>query len=107
VLAVTSGERVPGVDAPTLRESGVPLEFANWRGFVAPPGLSRSERARLVSLVSRMHDSPSWRAAAEANGWTDDFLTGPAFGNFLTEESHRVRRLMARLGLENQTAVTP
>lgn len=107
VLAVTSGERVPGVDAPTLRESGVPLEFANWRGFVAPPGLSPSQRGRLVSLVRRMHDSPSWRAAAEANGWTDDFLTGPAFGAFLSDESRRVRRLMARLGLEDQTAVRP
>lgn len=100
VLAVSSDEEVPGVQAPTLREAGVPLEFANWRGFVAPPGLSPAEEARLVSLVRRMHDSPSWRAAAKANGWTDDFLTGRAFGTFLTAESRRVRRILVRLGIE-------
>ncbi|SFA60517.1 putative tricarboxylic transport membrane protein [Rhodococcoides kroppenstedtii] len=39
VLAVSGSERVPGVDAPTLREAGIDLEFTNWRGILAPPGL--------------------------------------------------------------------
>lgn len=99
VLAVTGDRRVPGVDAPTLREAGVPLEFSNWRGLVAPPGLTGAERADLVDLVTRMHDSAAWREAEAANGWTDDFLTGPAFGRFLSEESDRVRAVLARLGV--------
>ncbi|QNN54856.1 tripartite tricarboxylate transporter substrate binding protein [Nocardioides mesophilus] len=108
VLAVTGEHRVPGVEAPTLQEAGVPLEFANWRGFVAPPGLTPRERARLVSIVTRMHDSPSWREAEQANGWTDAFLTGHAFGSFLDEESARVRELLARLGMEpGEQQVTP
>jgi putative tricarboxylic transport membrane protein len=40
LLAVTGPERVPGLDAPTLRESGYDVEFTNWRGVVAPPGLT-------------------------------------------------------------------
>ena len=40
VLAVSSDERVEGVDAPTLKESGIDLTFANWRGVLAPPGIS-------------------------------------------------------------------
>ncbi len=107
VLAVTGAEPVPGVDAPTLKQAGVPLEFANWRGLVAPPGLASAERRRLVSLVTRMHDSPSWRAAARANGWTDDFITGPAFGSFLSAESRRVRGVLARLGVEDARDLTP
>jgi putative tricarboxylic transport membrane protein len=112
VLAVTGDQRVPGVDAPTLREAGVPLEFVNWRGVVAPPGLTAEQRDRLVTLVTRMHDSPSWRAAEVANGWTDDFLTGQRFGSFLDEESARVQALLARLGVEpgeqgGQGAVRP
>lgn len=99
VLAVTGDRRVPGVDAPTLREAGVELEFANWRGLVAPPGLSDAARARLVDLVTRVHGSPAWQRAERANGWTDDFLTGAAFGAFLAAESARVRDVLDRLGM--------
>ncbi|MDQ4055631.1 MAG: tripartite tricarboxylate transporter substrate binding protein [Actinomycetota bacterium] len=98
VLAVTGAERVPGVAAPTLREAGIDLEFANWRGLVAPPGLSDAERQRLVDLVTRMHDSDAWRDAERANGWTDAFLTGDAFGSFLAAEDARVRELLGRPG---------
>jgi len=98
MLAVTGAERVPGVEAPTLREAGIDLEFANWRGLVAPPGLSDAERQRLVDLVTRMHDSDTWRDAERANGWTDAFLTGDEFGSFLAAEDTRVRDLLDRLG---------
>ncbi len=99
VLAVTGDRRVPGVDAPTLREAGVPLEFANWRGLVAPPGLSGTQRNRLLDLVRRVHGSESWGAAASANGWTDAFVTGADFGRFLAAESARVRQVLDRLGI--------
>lgn len=98
VLAVTGGERVPGVEAPTLREAGIDLEFANWRGLVAPPGLTAEQRQRLVDLVTTMHDSEAWRSAERANGWTDAFLTGDDFGSFLAAEDTRVRELLDRLG---------
>lgn len=98
VLAVTGAERVPGVDAPTLREAGVDLEFANWRGLVAPPGLSDAEQQRLVDLVTTMHDADEWHDAERSNGWTDAFLTGEAFGSFLAAEDARVSDLLARLG---------
>ena len=39
-LAISSAERLPGVDIPTLREQGVDVEFENWRSLVAPPGIS-------------------------------------------------------------------
>jgi putative tricarboxylic transport membrane protein len=99
VLAVTGRERVPGLDAPTLRQLGVDLDFANWRGMVAPPGLTEEERRSLVELLTRLHDSPAWRRAEQANGWSDDFLTGPAFGRFLDHESRRVADLLDELGI--------
>jgi putative tricarboxylic transport membrane protein len=44
VLAVTGPQRVAHLGAPTLRESGVDPEFTNWRGVVAPPGISDADR---------------------------------------------------------------
>jgi putative tricarboxylic transport membrane protein len=99
VLAVTAGEPVPGVDAPTLKEAGVDVEFTNWRGMVAPPGLDAQGRQELVDTFNRLHDSPEWRDALTRNGWGDAFLTGDAFGAFLANESTRVADVLRELGL--------
>ncbi|CAM5385777.1 C4-dicarboxylate ABC transporter substrate-binding protein OS=Streptomyces fumanus OX=67302 GN=GCM10018772_67320 PE=4 SV=1 [Streptomyces fumanus] len=71
LLAVTGPQRVAGLDAPTLKESGYDVEFTNWRGIVAPPGLSDTERDKLVRLVEELHDSPEWQKSLERNGWDD------------------------------------
>ncbi|GAB2904153.1 Bug family tripartite tricarboxylate transporter substrate binding protein [Streptomyces mayteni] len=99
VLAVTGPERVDGVDAPTLTELGVDVEFTNWRGIVAPPGLTDAERERLINLVTELHESPEWQEALEVNGWTDAFVTGEDFGDFLAAEDERVDGILRELGL--------
>ncbi|MFC6091357.1 Bug family tripartite tricarboxylate transporter substrate binding protein [Saccharothrix lopnurensis] len=99
VLAVTSGDRLPGVDAPTLRESGVDVEFTNWRGVVAPPGIADTDRARLVDLFTDLHGTAQWREAVARNGWTDAFAPGEEFGAFLREENERVASVLKELGL--------
>ncbi len=99
VLAVTSGSRLSGVDAPTLRESGVDVEFNNWRGVVAPPGITDADRARLVDLFTDLHGTPQWREALARNGWTDAFAPGEEFGAFLREENDRVAAVLEDLGL--------
>ncbi len=99
VLAVTSEERVPVIDAPTLTEEGVDLVFTNWRGLLAAPGLSTAEQARLVTAVTEMHDSKEWAKVLKDNGWTDAFLTGDKFTSFLTEQDSRVSTVLKNLGL--------
>lgn len=85
-LAVSSAERLPGIDAPTLRESGVDLVFRNWRGFTAPPGIPDADRDRWIDDVARMCASPPWREALATNGWTDAYLAGDAFGDAIREQ---------------------
>ncbi|MGO1050690.1 Bug family tripartite tricarboxylate transporter substrate binding protein [Crossiella sp. CA198] len=99
VLAVTGANRIKDIDAPTLSEAGVPVTFTNWRGMVAPPGLSDAERTRLVELFQQLHDSPQWQEAVKRNGWTDAFLPGAKFGEFLAAESKRVADVLKELGL--------
>ncbi|MFJ4877722.1 Bug family tripartite tricarboxylate transporter substrate binding protein [Streptomyces sp. NPDC088745] len=99
LLAVTGPERVPGLDAPTLREAGLDTEFTNWRGIVAPPGLTDAERAKLVALFEKLHASKQWKDSMKKNGWDDAFLTGEKFGDFLAEEDKRVDSVLKELGL--------
>lgn len=99
VLAVTTATRVPGIDAPTLRESGVDLVFANWRGVVAAPGISDADRRRLTDLVDALRRSPEWQRALARTGSTDAYLAGPAFAELLARDSERVGEVLRRLGL--------
>ena len=99
ILAVTSEEAVEGVEAPTLTEEGIDLVFANWRGIVAAPGISEEETQRFVDAITEMHDSDAWQQVLQDQGWTDAFMTGDEFGDFLGEESSRVEGVMSELGL--------
>jgi putative tricarboxylic transport membrane protein len=99
ILAVTSAEPVEGVDAPTLQDEGVDLTFTNWRGIVAAPGISEEQTQRFVDAVTAMHDSEAWQQVLEEQGWTDAFLTGAEFSEFLQSESDRVEGVLSELGL--------
>jgi putative tricarboxylic transport membrane protein len=92
-LAISSRERVPGLDIATLRESGVPVDLANWRGIVAPPGIRPARRTELIALLDSMQRSAGWRAELERRGWSDLWLAGDAFARFLSAEATRVQAL--------------
>lgn len=99
VLAVSGPTRLSGVDAPTLTEAGFDVVFANWRGVLAPPGISTADRDRLVQLLQRLEQSPEWNAAVQRTGWTSAFLPADQFGAFLAEQDREVRTTLTRLGL--------
>ncbi|MEV6754155.1 tripartite tricarboxylate transporter substrate binding protein [Streptomyces sp. NPDC051214] len=99
LLATTGPKRAKGLDGPTLKESGYDVNFTNWRGIVAPPGLSDAERKKLTGLVEKLHDSPQWRKSLKTNGWDDAFLTGDKFGDFLAAQDKSVVSVLKELGL--------
>jgi putative tricarboxylic transport membrane protein len=99
VLAVSGERRVPGVDAPTLKESGIDLTFANWRGVLAPPGISDGAKQAMVKALEQMHGTQQWKDALVKNGWTDAFVTGAPFEQFLKDQDERVSSTLTELGL--------
>lgn len=106
VLAVSAAQRVNGIDAPTLRESGVALDLANWRAVVAPPGLSDQETRQLADRLGRMHLSDAWRRVLTQNGWDDLFLTGPEFRQFLLSEHARIESVLRRLSASSTASTS-
>ncbi len=99
VLATSGDERTEGIDAPTFKESGIDLVFTNWRGIVAPPGISDAAKTRLVDAFTKMHDTQEWKDALVDNSWSDAFLTSEEFSTFLGEQDQRVRDTLSELGL--------
>ncbi len=103
-LAISAAARVAGIDVPTLRESGIALDLANWRAIVAPPGLSDAERDALTARVTRMANSDAWKSALARNGWDDLFLAGAGFRQFLLAEQTRVEAVLQRLAATDARA---
>ncbi|GAA0399253.1 C4-dicarboxylate ABC transporter substrate-binding protein [Acrocarpospora corrugata] len=98
-LGITAPARIPSIESPTLKEGGLDVELANWRGFVAPPGLDEAATKSLTDLVTKMHDGQAWKDAVAKNGWVDSFQTGQLFADFLTSEQTRVKGIIAEMGL--------
>lgn len=99
VLAVSGSERVEGVDAPTLTEAGINLTFTNWRGIIAPPGISDDAKQAMVKALQDLHETPQWKEALVKNRWSDAFQTGADFEQFLKEQDNRVSSTLTDLGL--------
>jgi putative tricarboxylic transport membrane protein len=106
VLGISSGERLPGLDAPTLREQGVDVEIENWRCVVAPPGVSSADRQRLDRAVAAMVQSDTWRKTLVRYRWNDRYLAGEEFARFLDSEEARVLGILKKLGTGGATTAT-
>ena len=98
-LAVSGSERIEGVDAPTLTEAGINLVFTNWRGILAPPGISDDAKQAMVKVLEELHGTQQWKEALVKNGWDDAFKTGPEFEQFLKDQDNRVSSTLTDLGL--------
>lgn len=99
VVGVTSPAKLPGVDAPTLKEQGIDLVIANWRSVMAGPDLAPEKRQALIAAVEKMVKSPAWAEVLKQKGWDDAYLGGDAFAAFLKEEQTRVTDILKSVGL--------
>ncbi|HEX7126941.1 MAG TPA: tripartite tricarboxylate transporter substrate-binding protein [Thermodesulfobacteriota bacterium] len=98
-LGITAEARVPGLDIPTLREQGIDVTLVNWRGVSAPPDLEPRQRQAYLDLVDRMVKSDAWKAELAKNGWSDQYLSGDRFVEYLDAEQARVEKVLRGLGL--------
>jgi putative tricarboxylic transport membrane protein len=100
VLAVTSEQPVEALkDVPTLKSAGIDLVFTNWRGIVAPPGISDADKKVWIDALTKMQQSQAWKDEEKKRGWTDAFETGDDFGTFLKQQDQDVADLLKQLGL--------
>jgi putative tricarboxylic transport membrane protein len=98
-LAISSPERLPGIDIPTLKEQGVDVELANWRAVVAAPGIDDAQKKTLVDAVDAMVKSDGWKKVLADKGWMDLHMSGDDFAKYLADENARVSAILKTLGL--------
>ncbi|WP_046862635.1 Bug family tripartite tricarboxylate transporter substrate binding protein [Microvirga massiliensis] len=99
LLAVSSPNRLPDIDAPTLKESGISIELSNWRMIVAPPGITAEDKTRLTKMFEDLVKSDPWKTVLKTRGWDDIFLAGPALEEFVKTEQTRTAAVLKDVGL--------
>lgn len=96
-LGMAAPERLEGVEIPTLTEQGFPVDLANWRAVLAPPGITDEEFAELRTLLEETVATPEWQKAVERNKWTEVYLAGDEFDEFLASEQERIAMLVEEI----------
>lgn len=99
-LAVSSEAAVPALpDTPTIQEAGYDLTLTNWRGLIAPGGITDAEVAALTALVDELVATDAWKSELETRGWDDAYLSGAAFADYLTGNIAEVQGTLKTIGL--------
>ncbi|WP_440658065.1 Bug family tripartite tricarboxylate transporter substrate binding protein [Ensifer adhaerens] len=99
LLAVSSAERIAGVDAPTLKESGVDVVVENWRMVAAAPGLSDEQKAAVSADIEKLAKSAGWQEVLKTKGWQDSYLAGDAFKAQLDKDVAATEGVLKDIGL--------
>ena len=99
-LAVSSPSRLEGFH--TLKEQGIDVDLANWRGIFGAPGITTAQRDALIKIVHGATESASWKTTVEKLGWSPIYLAGDPFKKFLDEDTKRVATIIDSLGIKSK-----
>jgi len=99
-LAVSSAEPAEALpDVPTIQDEGIDITLTNWRGVIAPGGISDEERTALVDLATQLHEQEAWAEQLSTKGWTDAFIAGDEFDAFLADDIALTQETLRTIGL--------
>jgi putative tricarboxylic transport membrane protein len=99
-LAVSAPSRMDGI--ATLKEQGIDVELANWRGVFGAPGITTAQRDALVQLAKAATETAAWKSALEKFGWSPIFLGGDDYKKFVDEDSKRIASIIDSLGIKKK-----
>lgn len=99
VLANWGPERHPALpDAPTLRELGVTVEFAQWAGLFAPSGTPESIVNALRKASRGLQDDPAFKQYFVTLQTPLAYLDAPAFRTYWDIDAKKMADVVQRIG---------
>ncbi len=99
-LAIATEERSPEIpDVPTLKESGVDVQYAVNRGLLAPKGTPADVLAKLRSACGAAAKEPAFHEAMAKQGTLVHYLNADQYADFLEKNDKLNHDLAKELGL--------
>ena len=99
ILAVSTADKWPNTDAPTLMEAGYDVNVQNWRMVAAAPGLSDEQKAAVAADIDKLVNSEGWKKALADKGWANTYLAGADFEAQLAKEVEATTAVLKDIGL--------
>ena len=99
LLAVSSDSRIVDAELPTFKEKGIDVTFQNWRGIVAPPGITPAQKSYYQGLFVEAQKSELWQQTLRRNEWQDSFMIDPEFKAFLDANKSKTQVTLASMGI--------
>jgi len=94
-LALTDSKRTPLLpDLPTTAEQGLPFEFIEWYGMVAPAGTPADIVAKWNAEINRIVGLPEFQERLAAMGATPKAGTPAEFNSYLKSEVERYAKVV-------------
>lgn len=101
ILAMTGDKRVDfAPHIPTFVEQGIDVRFTNWRGFFAAPGFPPERQEYYQRLIAGMYQTKEWEEIRTSRGWTDLYISGQEFADFLADQERELGKILIHLGMK-------
>jgi tripartite-type tricarboxylate transporter receptor subunit TctC len=101
-LAVTSAQRLPGLDIPTLAETYPGLEAVGWFQIIAPAGLSAAVVEKINQDVNRIINTPEMVTRLAELGVYPRKDSPAAAREFFMSQQKIMKKMIAELGIQPQ-----
>lgn len=94
-IAVSSPDPLGGrlAEIPTLREQGIDVELANWRGVFGPADMPTDAVSYWRTALEEVSTNDEWQDFLETNAFVSDFESD-GFAEFLTDQDTTFRTLL-------------
>jgi putative tricarboxylic transport membrane protein len=100
-IGISATQRQPGglSAVPTFREQGIDAAFFNWRGFIAPRGLTAAQTAFWDEAFARAIRGEEWKKDLAANAWAEDFMPSAEAKRHVEAEYEVMKTILTDLGV--------
>ena len=99
LIAISSDQRIEGIDAPTFKEAGVDVSIQNWRMVAAGPDITADQKAAIIADIEKMNASPTWQKTLADKGWANTYLAGDDFAAQLKKDQESTAAILKEIGL--------
>jgi putative tricarboxylic transport membrane protein len=99
ILTACSEKRLPTVDVPTLREQGINVAHANFRGMYMSRDTSPEVRTYYMNLFTKLNETKEWKKFLDEGGMSPALLLGDDYLKWLVQENDKLRGVLLDLGM--------
>jgi putative tricarboxylic transport membrane protein len=89
-------------DIATAKETGVDVQWGQYYGIAAPPGLDPAVQAWWIDKLTKMNASAAWKKTLDEAAQKEDFSAGDKAKENMAAAYQRFKQVLADVGLSKQ-----